>query len=91
MCHVLEVSSVMEEEVVEGDELHNNLGMDDLAHIGRWSLAKGTLHISRHGRYGLERRIGRWPGREAEVVNPTLSEKANSIKYARYPVGLGSL
>ena len=28
MCHVLEVSSVMEEEVVEGDELLNNLGMD---------------------------------------------------------------
>ena len=52
---------------------------------------KGTLHISRHGRYGLERRIGRWPGREAEVVNPTLSEKANSIKYVRYPVGLESL
>ena len=62
-----------------------------MAQIGRWSLAKGTLHISRHGRYGLERRIGRWPGREAEVVNPTLSEKANSIKYVRYPVGLESL
>ena len=30
-------------------------------------------------------------GREAEVVNPTLSEKANSIKYVRYPVGLESL
>ena len=30
-------------------------------------------------------------GREAEVVNPTLSEKANSIKYVHYPVGLGSL
>jgi hypothetical protein len=30
-------------------------------------------------------------GREAEVVNPTLSEKANSIKYVCYPVGLGSL
>jgi hypothetical protein len=30
-------------------------------------------------------------GREAEVVNPTLSEKANSIKYVRYPVDLGSL
>ena len=38
LCHVLEVSSVMEEEVVEGDELHNNLGMDDMAQIddGRW-------------------------------------------------------
>ena len=46
---VLEVSSVMEEEVVEGDEWHN-LGMDDMAQIGRWSLAKGTLHISGHGR-----------------------------------------
>ena len=34
---VLEVSSVMEEEVVEGDEWHN-LGMDDMAQIddGRW-------------------------------------------------------
>ena len=30
-------------------------------------------------------------GREEEVVNPTLSEKANSIKYVRYPVGLESL
>jgi hypothetical protein len=46
LCHVLEVSSVVEEEVVEGDKLHNNLGMDDMAQIGRWSLAKGTLHIS---------------------------------------------
>jgi hypothetical protein len=91
LCHVLKVSSVLEEEVVEGDKLLNNLGMDDMAQIGRWSLAKGTLHISRHGRYGLERRIGRWPGREAEVVNPTLSEKANSIKYVHYPVGLESL
>jgi hypothetical protein len=38
LCNVLEVSSVMEEEVVEGDELHNNLGMDDMAQIGsgRW-------------------------------------------------------
>jgi hypothetical protein len=35
----------MEEEVVEGDEWHNNLGMDDMAQIGRWLLAKGTLHI----------------------------------------------
>ena len=50
LCNVLEVSSVMEEEVVEGDKLHNNLGMDDMAQIGRWSLAKGTLHTSRHGR-----------------------------------------
>ena len=61
LCNVLEVSSVMEEEVVEGDKLHNNLGMDDLAHIGRWSLAKGTLHISEHGCYGSDWRIGRWP------------------------------
>jgi hypothetical protein len=61
LCHVLEVSSVLEEEVVEGDKLLNNLGMDDMAQIGRWSLAKGTLHTSRHGQYGLERRIGSWP------------------------------
>ena len=68
-----------------------SLGMDDMAQLGRWLLAKGTFAQSGHGRYGSERRIGRWPGREAEVVNPTLSEKANSIKYVRYPVRLESL
>ena len=88
---VLEVSSVMEEEVVEGDEWHNNLGMDDIAQIGGLVAGQGDIAYLWHGRYGLERRIGRWPGREAEVVNPTLSEKANSIKYVRYPVGLESL
>jgi hypothetical protein len=55
----------MEEEVVEGDELLNNLGMDDMAQIGRWSLAKGTLHISRHGRMAsrgglVTGLVGRW-------------------------------
>ena len=45
--------------MVGGDKLHNNLGMDDMAQIGRWSLAKGTFAQSGHGRYGLERRIGR--------------------------------
>jgi hypothetical protein len=41
---VLEVSSVMEEEVVEGDEWHN-LGMDDMAQIddGRWPRGHCTL------------------------------------------------
>ncbi len=45
-----ECQCLVEEEVVGGDKLHNNLGMDDMAQIGRWSLAKGTLHISGHGR-----------------------------------------
>ena len=39
LCHVLEVSSVEEEEDME----------------------KGTSHKSGHGRYGSDRRIGRWP------------------------------
>jgi len=38
LCHVLGVSSVVEEEVVEGD-----------------------VAQSGHGRYGSDRRIGRWP------------------------------
>jgi hypothetical protein len=47
----------MEEEVVEGDELHN-LGMDDMAQIGRWSLAKGTLHNL--GMDDMAQRRGGW-------------------------------
>jgi len=38
LCHVLEVSSVEEEEDVRRGR-RTNLGMDDMAQIGRWSLA----------------------------------------------------
>ena len=86
---VLEVSSVMEEEVVEGDEWHN-LGMDDMAQIddGRWPRGHSTIWAWTIAQSGG---LVAGHGREAEVVNPTLSEKANSIKYVRYPVGLESL
>jgi hypothetical protein len=81
----------MEEEVVEGDELLNNLGMDDMAQMedGRWPRG----HCISLGMDDLAERGGlvAGHGREAEVVNPTLSEKANSIKYVHYPVGLESL
>jgi transposase-like protein len=53
-------------------------GQGDIAYLWAWTIK-------------LREEDGRWPGREAEVVNPTLSEKANSIKYVRYPVGLESL
>ena len=42
LCLVLEVSSVMEEEVVEGDKLHN-LGMDDIAQIGGLVAGQGDI------------------------------------------------
>ena len=43
LCLVLEVSSVMEEEVVEGDKLLNNLGMDDIAQIGGLVADQGDI------------------------------------------------
>jgi hypothetical protein len=43
LCLVLEVSSVMEEEVVEGDKLLNNLGMDDIAQIGGLVAGQGDI------------------------------------------------
>jgi len=39
LCHVLEVSSVEEEEEDVRRGRRTNLGMDDMAQIGRWSLA----------------------------------------------------
>ena len=58
LCLVLEVSSVMEEEVVEGDKLHNNLGMDDMAQIGSGRWPRGhCIHLGMVDK----RRIGRWP------------------------------
>ena len=42
LCHVLEVSSVMEEEVVEGD-VDAKMGMDDIAQIGGLVADQGDI------------------------------------------------
>jgi hypothetical protein len=68
------------------------LSMDDMAQIEGLVAGQGDeLHNWAWTIWLREEDRSLAFGREAEVVNPTLSEKANSIKYVRYPVGLGSL